>query len=123
MSSIKIIRASQATHIHLYKNLKGKILNAVVIFISILNVVLDCCFIYNTIVNNNTTGCLLSKLTDFHNGSAVCSFETWYFQNSVQMLLNTVNKTRVSLTKHTEDLVADGEATTSKDLYENRWVV
>ena len=32
------------------------------VFISILNVVLDDCFIYNSIVISNTTGCPLSKL-------------------------------------------------------------
>ena len=50
MSSIKIVRASQATHIYLYKNLKSKILKYQLQLNYILNVVLDDYFICNIIV-------------------------------------------------------------------------
>ena len=75
MSSIKIIRASQATHIYLYKKLNSKILKccASIYFnkqclkhnitpnYTKINVVLDNCFIYNIIAIINTTRCPRSK--------------------------------------------------------------
>ena len=62
MSSIKIIRASQAPQIYLYKNLKSKYLKCCARNIPkyqlylkyVLNVVSDDCFIYNIIVIINT---------------------------------------------------------------------
>ena len=57
MSTIKVIKASQTTHIYHYKNLKKAVLSLVIKYK--IYVVLEDCFIYNNTVIINTTGCPL----------------------------------------------------------------